>query len=90
MNKPELVEIINNVRKGINNVPALLQPNPDLALESLHLSKYEISPSEPLHDVKGHMSSVIEEMPTGEALSKVSHITETVLYAGLTTAKASY
>ncbi len=82
MNKPELLDTFNALRRGINNVPALLRPNPDLALASLHLSHYEIAPCEPLHDIKGHLSNVIEEsLKTlrGEPLRRVSHINDTVL-----------
>lgn len=30
--------------------------------ENLQLSKYEIAPCEPLHDLKGHTSNLIEEL----------------------------
>lgn len=46
---------------GIVSVPALLQSRPSEPLELLHLERYEVSPIEPLHDIKGHFSNVIEE-----------------------------
>ena len=46
---------------GIVSIPALLQTNPTESLESLNLVQYEVSPLEPLHDIKGHFSNVIEE-----------------------------
>ncbi len=53
--KPELSEQFDNLRQGLNDVPALLQPTPiqptpNANLHDLNLEKYEISPSEPLHD----------------------------------------
>ncbi|KAL5518116.1 hypothetical protein EMCRGX_G003797 [Ephydatia muelleri] len=52
-----------NLCKGIANFPALLQPCPDTALECLNLGDYEVSGVEPLHDFKGHMSNLLEELP---------------------------
>lgn len=81
-NKPELADIFNDLRRGINDVPALLQPNPQASLASLHLSRFQIAPCEPLHDIKGHLSNVIEETLktiSGESLIKVTHVHDTVL-----------
>ena len=33
-----------------------------MPLTELGLERYEISPVEPLHDVKGHLSNIIEEL----------------------------
>ena len=33
-------------------------------IEDLYLEKYEISPVEPLHDIKGHIANLIEEAIT--------------------------
>ena len=46
---------------GISNVPALLQTHPQSSLKSLGLGKYEISPTEPLHDLKGHIANIFAE-----------------------------
>ena len=36
-------------------MPALLQGVPDKPLAQFGLHKYEISPTEPLHDIKGNI-----------------------------------
>ena len=62
--KPILEKEFEELRLGINNFPAILQDNPQASLSSINLQQYEISPSEPLHDLKGHLSNVIDESPT--------------------------
>ena len=59
--KPELLEMLKSTRQGISNLPPLLQPNPKATLDTLGLDQYEISPCEPLHDLKSHFSNIIEE-----------------------------
>ena len=53
---------LNRLRKGKTNFPLPLQPNPSRSLDDLHLSHYEISPVEPLHDIKGHMSNIFADL----------------------------
>ena len=80
--KDQLSETFDELRQGINNVPALLQPDPETLLDNLHLDRYEICPSEPLHDIKGHLCNVIAEtwkLLSGEALVRFQHICSTVL-----------
>lgn len=80
--KPELVELFDDLRKGIVNVPALLQGTPEASLTSLGLEMYEIAPTEPLHDIKGYLSNLIEELlkvATGKLLEKLEGIRQTVL-----------
>lgn len=60
--KPQLERDFNELRMGITNVPALLQGVPDVPLCELGLEHYEISPVEPLHDIKGHLSNLIDEL----------------------------
>ena len=46
-------------------------------LEDLNLEYYEISPIEPLHDIKGHITNIIDEamaIAHGETLEKLSNI----------------
>ena len=75
--KPQLEKEFEELRKGITNVPALLHNIPDTPLEALYLHHYEVSPIEPLHDVKGHLSNLTDELrsvvkgPLKEKLSKV-------------------
>ena len=61
------------------NVPALLQGSPETPLTDLYLDKYEISPVEPLHDVKGRLSNLIDEIITDEAKERVDTIAKPVL-----------
>lgn len=37
-----------------------MQLTPETPLESANFQNYEVCPSEPLHDLKGHLSSIIE------------------------------
>lgn len=60
--KDELQAELNGLRKGKTNFPLPLQPNPHRSLNDLHLNHYEISPVEPLHDIKGYMSNVFTEL----------------------------
>lgn len=77
--KQELSEQFDNLRQGLNDVPALLQPTPNAKLEDMNLEKYEISPSEPLHDIKGHLSNVVEEAISIEALAKLKNVKKAIL-----------
>ena len=63
-------------------MPALLHNIPDTPLEALHLQHYEVSPTEPLHDIKGHLTNVIDELRavvTGNVKEKLSNIYASVL-----------
>ena len=80
--KPELERNFDELRRGILNVPALLQGAPETPLVDLCLDKYEISPVEPLHDLKGHLSNLIDELRvalTGKVKEKVEVIVSSVL-----------
>ena len=67
----------------LTRVPALLLTNPTQQLASLNLGKYEIVASEPLHNIKGHVINLINEMPTilppGETRSKCIHLIDSCL-----------
>ena len=64
--KKQLQPIFDNLRKGINHVPALIQACPTTTLTAVNLDRYEIIPTEPLHDLKGHVSNLIEETLASE------------------------
>lgn len=49
--KPALEKEFDEMKMGISNFPALLLDDPKTPLASLHLEKYEVSPTEPLHDL---------------------------------------
>ena len=80
--KPELERDFDELRRGITNVPALLQGVADRPLAEFSLNHYEISPVEPLHDLKGHLSNIIDEIKvlvTGPAKQRVNSICSSVL-----------
>ena len=80
--KPQLETDLEELRRGVTNVPALLQNTPETPLDSLYLHNYEISPTEPLHDIKGHLSNVADELlaqTTGNIKKKLSSVYESVL-----------
>ena len=62
MDKTELQVEFNRVKKGFCNFPALATSNPNAGLGDLHLAQYEVAPTEPLHDFKGHMANVVAEV----------------------------
>ena len=74
---------LNEILRGVARVPALLLTNLTQQLASLNLGKYEIVASEPLHDIKGHVINLINEMPTilppGETRSKCIHLIDSCL-----------
>ena len=70
------------LRGGIVNVPALLQGIPEMPLCKIGLEHYKISPVERLHDIKGHLCNIIDEVRVsleGEVREKVEAICSTVL-----------
>lgn len=82
--KPELEKDFEDLRRGISNVPALLQGVPHMDLEDFGLSHYEVAPVKPLHDIKGHLCNLIQELRvhaslTGEAQQRIDDICCTVL-----------
>ena len=80
--KPELTLQFNELRQGLNDVPALLQSTPQAQLKDLNLERYEISPIEPLHDIKGHIGNIIDEaiaVSSGEVLKRLTTIKTAVL-----------
>ena len=58
--KSQMDSDFDKLRAGINNVPALLQGNPRLDLDTAFLQHYEIIATEPLHDLKGHISNLVD------------------------------
>ena len=61
--KQELQHLLDMELHGIQRVPALLVNDPCKSLEELLLEKYEILPTEPLHDVAHHIENVFEQFP---------------------------
>lgn len=80
--KADLERELTMLRKGIQRFPALLQVFPEKPLKDVHLDQYEISPCEPLHDIKGHMTNIFEEIPkhvTGVVGAEIQKIKSTIL-----------
>ena len=61
--KPQLLDDLSKGLKGVQRVPTLLISHPTLELIESSLDKYEVLDSEPLHDIKGHLSNLFEELP---------------------------
>ena len=66
----ERLQLLKDTLKGIQRVPTLLLNNPTETLQQLHLEGYTILDCEPLHDIKGHIDNLLQELP---------HILETAL-----------
>lgn len=80
--KPALEKAFDDIRQGISNFPALLQDQPEATLHSLNLQHYKVSPTEPLHDLKGHLGNIIDEallVASGNALQELKRIKAAVL-----------
>ena len=68
--KKERLQLLKETLKGIQRVPTLLLNNPTETLTQVHLEGYTILDCEPLHDIKGHIDNLLQELP---------HILETEL-----------
>lgn len=62
-NKSDLSRDLKKALRGVQRVPSLLLQNPTQPLSELHLQHYQILDCEPLHDIKGHIQNVIQELP---------------------------
>ena len=77
--KEQLKLSLKHEMKGIHRVPTLLgSGNEERTLEELNLDKYEISPSEPLHDVKGEIANTLEALPDVLSESQKTILEETL------------
>jgi len=56
-------ELSSIILQGAQRVPTLLVLNPQQSLANLNLSQYENLDCEPLHDLKGHISHLLNEVP---------------------------
>lgn len=62
--KSELQLELRHLLEGVQRVPSLLLLNPTQDIQQTTMSKYEILASEPLHDLKGHFSNLLNEIPS--------------------------
>ena len=60
--KKDLQQQLDTILKGAR-VPTLLILNPTQSLSSLNLGEYTVLDCEPLHDIKGHLLNLFEELP---------------------------
>lgn len=76
--REDLQRTLDETLRGVARVPALLLTNPTQDLAALNLQSYEIVACEPLHDIKGHITNVITELPyilpTGNIALKCTHL----------------
>ena len=83
LKKDELQKSLNGTLRGVTRVPSLLLTDPTQSLLSLHLEKYEVVASEPLHDIKGHLINLITKLPyilpQGDTANKCNHLIECCL-----------
>ncbi len=78
----ELEATFNDLKRGVVNFPALLTAQPETSHDEQNLRHYEILPTEPLHDFKGHMSNIIEELKetlSGEVKAEIDKVVESTL-----------
>ena len=61
--KPELEKNLNEHLSGTQRVPALSFNSEKTPMEHNNLGMYEVAPSESLHDLKGHISNLWQELP---------------------------
>lgn len=61
--KKEVEAVLTDTLKGVQRVPSILITNPTKSPSDLHLQHYTVLGSEPLHDLKGHLSNVVTELP---------------------------
>jgi len=60
--KKEATQMLTAALRGVHHVPTLLLNNPTQLLE-LNLQDYTILDCEPLHDMKGHLKNLVDEVP---------------------------
>ena len=65
---------------GIQRVSTLFFPEPEVSPEKLLSESYEILPCEPLHDVKGHILNLFEEIPYHVTNKKEKLLQKTIDY----------
>jgi hypothetical protein len=62
--KEELQNLLKDELHGVQRVPALLYPNPNLPLDAINCGEYEILGFEPLHDISHHIENILTELPS--------------------------
>ena len=63
LRKPALLSSLKEELRGVQRVPALSFPNQMASMKDLNLTRYEVVPVEPLHDLKEHINNILKELP---------------------------
>ena len=63
-NRATLQKELQEILQGVQRVPSLLLLQPDESLTNLNLQYYEVMDCEPLHDIKGHLLNLFQELPS--------------------------
>lgn len=63
-NVGDLNEALNLHLRGVSSVPALSFMTPQMTMHDCNLGEYEVIPCEPLHDVKGYIKHLWDELPS--------------------------
>ena len=61
--KMQMESILKKHLSGTSRTPAMCYGTVSTEVSSLNLGSYEISPVEPLHDIKGHIKNLWELLP---------------------------
>ena len=75
--KDELRSQLQTILCGAQRVPTILINNPSQSLSELGLPSYAVLDPEPLHDLKGHLISLLTELPhilSGECKNVTSQL----------------
>ena len=68
--KAELTKSLKAILCGAQRVPSLLLLNPTQTFTEMNLNDYTVLDCEPLHDMKGHLENLFEELPNCKLLDK--------------------
>ena len=62
--RPELQDDLQGILQGIQRVQSLIYLHPEEELVTLNLQHYAVVDCEPLHDIKGHLLNLFQELPS--------------------------
>lgn len=82
--RKELDAVLIDILKSAQRVPSLLTTDPKQDLGDLNLSQYAVLGCEPLHDLEGHLTHLLTELPNilvGEPKRLCTELLEGVLFS---------
>ena len=62
LSEKQLIYLLLYEMYDMRRLPALLSDHPHQDFEELHLSQYEILPTEPLHHISNHIKKIYQEL----------------------------